>query len=160
MVLFRFFPGFRRTIISIRFHRSIVYKGNLDHLVDGFLSSQLVQGLLEQGFLGLQAHKTRHRIQTHKTGMQILASDERCKVGCVVRDQHITIFDGALHDGPVFPGRQPKPGYVRRLRKAPIPCNSDQIGAQAFIDQELHEAGTGFSSLVTFDTRGSAFHHA
>ena len=75
-------------------------QSDLDHVVDGLVTGQLIQGEPEQYPLYLQAHEARCDIQADKAGMDVFAANERCEVRRIVGDGHIAVFDGASNDGP------------------------------------------------------------
>lgn len=126
-------------------------------LVDRLGFSEPVQRQQEQGLLNFEAHAVRRDAQTDEAGVNFFAFKERSEICRVVCNENEAVLDRSTNDRPVLPRPHPKPRDVRRFVEAPSPRHRGELGAQAFIDQELHLAG-GRSRIDSFsDDMGLPF---
>jgi hypothetical protein len=89
--------------------------------------------------------------------MDLFAFIERREIHCVVRHQNETVLDGPPDDRPILARPHPEPGDVGRFVETPSPGKRHELGAQTFIDEELHEARGKSRSDSFSDETGPIF---
>jgi hypothetical protein len=86
------------------------------------------------------------------------SADQRLEIECVVRYQHVAIIDGPAHDRPVFARAQPQPRNMSGFSISAFAREPDELGTQAFVNQELH-ARTTASAAIVLDVIGGRDRH-
>ena len=85
-----------------------------------------------------------HRDQNDEPGMQRLGSIKLPEVACVVGDDNKITVAGVAHNIPVLPAGT---AYMRDMLgfMAGFPGDSDQVDAEAFVDQKPHNTAIASS---------------
>ena len=109
---------------------------DLEHAVDRLADDgELVERGLEQAPLQIAIDD---RYQNHETDMQGLRRIELPEIAGVVGNEDEIALSGIADDVPVFPAGPADTGDVLGFM-AGYPGDSDQVDAEAFVDQKPHE---------------------
>ncbi len=146
-------PGAGR--IEIEPHRAIGPERNLQDPAGDGLSSQQVEGVVEQPGLHVKAHQPVRDRDADEARMLGLTLHQQREIGPVVRHQYVSVGNRAPNQSPVLPRPQAEPGDVRRQRIPPLSRDDCQAGAQAFVDQELHRDPDGVSKATSPEEAGT-----
>ena len=109
---------------------------DLEHAVDRLADDgELVERGLEQAPLQIAIDD---RYQNHETDMQGLRRIELPEIAGVVGNEDVIALSGIADDVPVFPAGPADTGDVLGFM-AGYPGDSDQVDAEAFVDQKPHD---------------------
>jgi len=109
---------------------------DLEHAVDRLADDgELVERGLEQAPLQIAIDD---RYQNHETDMQGLRRIELPEIAGVVGNEDEIALSGIADDVPVFPAGPADTGDVLGFM-AGYPGDSDQVDAEAFVDQKPHD---------------------
>ena len=102
-------------IVSFDTDRPVLQERNLQQFVDRLAIPEAIKGESEHPLLDVEAHQPMRHVETHQPGVHLLALEQRYEIRRVVRDEHVSVVDGAAHDRPILARAEPQPGDVRRF---------------------------------------------